>query len=235
MLRVSDLRVSYGAFKALHGVSLEVDEGEVVVIVGANGAGKTTTMKAIAGLLRTEHGEIALDGQRIERKNAREIVERGLCLVPEGRQLFPEMSVRENLLVGGQPWRSRKRVRANLAAMEERFPILGQRHGQAAGTLSGGEQQMLAIARGLMSEPRLLLLDEPSIGLSPILTSRIFSMVREINTMGISVLLVEQNVAQSLSLASRAYVIAEGRVVLQGDAREIRGHAEVKRAYLGES
>ncbi|TAM76998.1 ABC transporter ATP-binding protein [bacterium] len=234
MLSVRDLNVSYGDFKALHGVSLEVDEGETVVIVGANGAGKTTTMKSIAGILHVRSGEIQLCGERIERKSPREIVERGLVLVPEGRHLFAEMTVQENLLVGGQAVRSRRNLRANTAAMEERFPILGQRRSQAAGTLSGGEQQMLAVARALMSEPRIILMDEPSIGLSPLLTARIFAMVREINGMGITVVLVEQNVVQSLELATRAYVIAEGRVVLQGGAAEIRGHADVKRAYLGE-
>ncbi|TAM91869.1 ABC transporter ATP-binding protein [bacterium] len=235
MLSVRDLNVAYGDFIALHGVSLDVDEGEIVVIVGANGAGKTTTMNSIAGILHVRSGEILLDGEHLERKSPREIVERGLVLVPEGRHLFPEMTIQENLLVGGQAARSRRNLRVNLAAMEERFPILGQRRSQAAGTLSGGEQQMLAIARALMSEPRILLMDEPSIGLSPLLTARIFAMVQEINAMGITVVLVEQNVVQSLELATRAYVIAEGRVVLQGGAAEIRGHADVKRAYLGEA
>ncbi|TAM60851.1 ABC transporter ATP-binding protein [bacterium] len=235
MLSVRNLNVSYGDFKALHGVSLEVDEGEIVVIVGANGAGKTTTMNSIAGILRARSGEILLSGEHIERKSPREIVERGLVLVPEGRHLFAEMTVQENLLVGGQTARSRRRLHVNVRTMEERFPILGRRRGQAAGTLSGGEQQMLAIARALMSEPRILLMDEPSIGLSPLLTAQIFAMIREVNQTGITVILVEQNVVQSLALATRAYVIAEGRVVLQGLAAEIRGHADVKRAYLGEA
>ena len=235
LLKVRNLHVSYGDFKVLHGIDLDVEKGEIVVIVGANGAGKTTTMKAISGILHATDGTVELHGERIERKISREIVERGLVLVPEGRHIFPVMTVRENLLVGGQVSRSRARVHENLEKMEQRFPILGERFTQLAGTLSGGEQQMLAIARALMSEPEILLMDEPSIGLSPLMTLRVFEMVREINALGITVVLVEQNVVQSLELATRAYVIAEGRVVFHGPASEIRGHADVKRAYLGEA
>ena len=234
LLRVEDLHVNYGDFEALHGVSLEVDEGEIVTVIGANGAGKTTTLKAIAGLLPPRGGEIFFDGERVGGRSPRSLVERGIALSLEGRQLFPEMTVEENLLVGAEA-RAIRNARANLRAMFARLPRLAERRRQLAGTLSGGEQQMAAIARALMSEPRLLLLDEPSLGLAPLIVEQIFAWVREINSTGTTIVLVEQNVAQSLRLARHAYVLAEGRVALHGPAEEIARDADVKRAYLGQS
>ena len=234
LLRVENLHVNYGDFAALHGVSLEVEEGEIVAVIGSNGAGKTTTLKTVAGLLAPRAGEIFFDGERVDGRTPRNLVERGIALSLEGRQLFPEMTVEENLLVGAEARASRK-ARANLRAMFDRLPVLAQRRNQLAGTLSGGEQQMAAIARALMSEPRLLLLDEPSLGLAPLIVEQIFAWVREINAAGTTVVLVEQNVAQSLRLARHAYVLAEGRVALRGPADEIARDTDVKRAYLGQS
>jgi len=232
LLKVEDLYVNYGDFEAVHGVSLEVEEGEIVAIVGANGAGKSTTLRAISGLTPPRSGAISYAGERVDGFSPKDLVRRGIALVLEGRQLFPEMTVEDNLLVGAQA-RAGSRTRSNLDAMYQRLPRLAERRTQLAGTLSGGEQQMAAIARALMSEPRLLLLDEPSLGLAPVIVQQIFDWIRDIHKTGTTVLLVEQNVAASLQLARHAYVLAEGRVALHGPAEEIARDAGVRQAYLG--
>ncbi|MDI3299367.1 MAG: ABC transporter ATP-binding protein [Bacillota bacterium] len=223
----------YDEFQALWGVDLEVREGEVVTLLGANGAGKTTTLRVISGLLRPPSGGVRFAGREITGLPAHRIVELGIAHVPEGRQLFPLMSVEENLLLGGRVARVRARRPANLERMVELFPILGERRHQAAGTLSGGEQQMLAIARALMSEPRLLLLDEPSLGLAPRVTEEVFATVRSIAARGVTVLLVEQNVLEALEISDRGYVIEHGRIVRAGAAAELARDAAIREAYLG--
>jgi branched-chain amino acid transport system ATP-binding protein len=232
VLEVEDLVAGYGAVQVLHGVSLRVDAGQVVAVLGANGAGKTTLNKAISGLVRPRAGAIRFAGERIDRLSPGAIVARGLVHVPEGRRIFPNMSVRENLELG-----SYLRGRANRAQNLERvfaiFPRLQERTGQLAGTLSGGEQQMLAIGRGLMAEPRLLILDEPSLGLSPRLVEELFALIARIAGEGLSVMLVEQNVVQSLALADRAYVIENGAVAMAGPAAELAADPALERAYLG--
>jgi branched-chain amino acid transport system ATP-binding protein len=232
LLRIEDLHVAYGDFEAIHGVSLEIEEGSIVAILGANGAGKSTTLRAISGLTPPRSGTITYAGERVEGLLPRALVERGIALTPEGRQLFPSMSVEDNLLVGTEA-RATSRARENLKKMYDRLPILAERRSQLAGTLSGGEQQMAAIARALMSEPRLLLLDEPSLGLAPRIVQQIFDWVREIHQAGTTIILVEQNVASSLQLAQQAYVLAEGVVALHGPAEEIAVDAGVRQAYLG--
>jgi len=232
---MDDVRVAYGDFVALQGVSLTVDEGEIVAIIGANGAGKSTTRKAIAGLCGCRSGTIEFAAARIDGLGTGPLVERGIALVLEGRQLFAEMTLEENLLAGADVRRARAGARRVLAHMYERLPVLAERRNQLAGTLSGGEQQMAAIARALMSQPRLLLLDEPSLGLAPRMFAQIFAWIQEINRAGTTIVLVEQNVAQSLALARNAYVLAEGRVALAGTAEAIAGDAGVQRAYLGQS
>ena len=232
LLKVEDLHVNYGDFEAVHGVSLEVEEGEIVAMVGANGAGKSTTLRAISGLTPPRSGSITYAGERIDGSSPKDLVQRGIALVLEGRQLFPEMTVEDNLLVGSNT-RAGGNAQKNLRAMYERLPRLAERRMQLAGTLSGGEQQMAAIARALMSEPRLLLLDEPSLGLAPVIVQQIFDWIRAIHDMGTTVLLVEQNVAASLQLARHAYVLSEGRVALHGPAEEIARDAGVRQAYLG--
>lgn len=232
LLKVDDLHVNYGEFEAIHGVTLEVEEGEIVAIVGANGAGKSTTLRAISGLTPPRSGSITYAGERVDGLSPAELVQRGIALVLEGRQLFPEMTVEDNLLVGTNA-RAGGSAHKNLNAMYERLPRLAERRTQLAGTLSGGEQQMAAIARALMSEPRLLLLDEPSLGLAPVIVQQIFDWIRAIHDTGTTVLLVEQNVAASLQLARHAYVLSEGRVALHGPAEEIARDAGVRQAYLG--
>ena len=234
LLEVRDLEASYGDFKALHGVSFRVDPGEIVSIVGANGAGKTTTLKSLLGILRPQAGSIVLEGSRIDGARPSEIVERGLALVPEGRNLFGEMTVEENLAMGAHVPRVRRSARQALAGIYERFPMLVPMRRRPAGTLSGGQQQVVAIARALMSQPDILLMDEPSLGLAPKITLEVFALVREINARGIAVVLVEQNVVQALELASRAYVLSEGKTVMEGAAAVIRGDEDVKRRFLGE-
>jgi len=234
LLAVSGLEASYGDFMALHGVSFEIDRGEIVSVVGANGAGKTTTLKALLGILRPAAGTIVFDGERIDGRRPAEIVERGLALVPEGRNLFREMSVEDNLAMGAHVPRARRSMRTRMAQMFELFPLLRERRRQVAGTLSGGQQQIVAIARALMSDPAVLLMDEPSLGLAPKIVLELFELIRGINARGIAIVLVEQNVVQALELASRAYVISEGRTVLEGSAAAIRADADVKRRFLGE-
>jgi len=233
MLEVRDLQVAYGDQQVLWGVSLEVREGEVVAVVGPNGAGKTTTLLTIAGLLRPRGGQVAFLGSRIDGLPPQAIVERGLALVPEGRRLFGTMTVRENLLLGGYLPRVRPQRAARLAEVMDLFPVLADRRHQRAATLSGGEQQMLAIARALVARPRLLLLDEPSLGLAPRLVRRVFSLIREIAGGGVTVVVVEQNVFQVLEHADRAYVMSNGRVTASGPARELLAQDEIRRTYVG--
>jgi branched-chain amino acid transport system ATP-binding protein len=217
----------------VRGVSLEVRAGELVALVGANGAGKTTVLRALSGLLRPWSGEVWFDGTRIDGRPAHEIVAQGLGHIPEGRRLFPEMTVREHLELGAYPPRAKAVRRQTLEFVFQMFPVLRDRQRQLAGTLSGGEQQMLAIARGLMSRPRLLLLDEPSVGLAPLMVQRIFDVVAAIHREGIAVLLVEQNVQHALHVAGRAYVLENGAVVAEGEGRVLLQRDELRRAYLG--
>ncbi len=233
MLRVRELRVCYGRVPAVHDVSLEVEAGRITAVVGANGAGKSTLLRAIAGLNRVDRGSIELEGRRVERLAAHRRVPLGISLVPEGRHLFPRLTVQRNLELGAFTRRDRGEVAASLAFAFETFPVLAERRRQLAGTLSGGEQQMLAIARGLMSRPRLLLLDEPSWGVAPMLVARIFETVQAINRSGVSVLLVEQNVKRALSIAHRGAVIQTGRVAAAGTAEELLASDLVRKAYLG--
>ncbi len=233
MLRASSLHVSYGRVPAVHDVSLSLDEGSIVAVVGANGAGKSTVLRALAGLNRIDGGAIELDGRRIDGLPAHERVPLGISLVPEGRRLFPRLTVQRNLELGAFTRRDRREVNASLERALELFPVLAERRQQLAGTLSGGEQQMVAIARGLMSRPRILLLDEPSWGIAPILVNRIFETIAAVNRTGVAILLVEQNVKRALSIAHRATVIQTGRVVAEGTAEELLRSDLVRQAYLG--
>jgi branched-chain amino acid transport system ATP-binding protein len=233
VLAVTDLRAGYGDVPVLRGVSLEVGVGEIVALVGANGAGKTTALRAVAGLLAPSGGEVRLEGASLAGMPAHRIVARGLLLVPEGRRIFPSLTVLENLELGAYLPAAKARRAESLARALELFPVLAERRRQAAGTLSGGEQQMLAIGRSLMGRPRLLMLDEPSLGLAPLVADRIFEVVQRISGEGTPVLLVEQNVRRSLQIAHRAYVLEHGVVVLSGPARELEAHEDVRRAYLG--
>jgi branched-chain amino acid transport system ATP-binding protein len=233
VLQVENLNVYYGAIHALQGVSFKVNEGEIVTLIGANGAGKSTTLRTISGLLRSRTGSIRFRGQDIGTVPAEKIVRLGISQVPEGRKIFAPLSVRENLMMGAFTRDNQSEIAQTLERVYQSFPRLKERAGQFGGTLSGGEQQMLATARGLMSRPTLLLLDEPSMGLSPILVEEIFRIITEINRQGTSILLVEQNAQMALSVASRAYVLETGRIVLSGSAREIAENSQVKEAYLG--
>jgi len=233
VLRVRDLRVAYGRVVAVHDVSLEVEDGSIAAVVGANGAGKSTVLRAIAGLNRIEAGSIELDGRPIQGLRAHERVPLGISLVPEGRHLFPRLTVRRNLELGAHTRRDPREVASSLEMVLETFPALRERQEQLAGTLSGGEQQMVAIGRGLMSRPRLLLLDEPSWGIAPMLVNKIFETIAAINRSGVAVLLVEQNVKRALSIAHRAAVIQTGRLVAEGTGAELLGSDLVRRAYLG--
>jgi branched-chain amino acid transport system ATP-binding protein len=235
VLTISNLQVYYGAIRALDGVSLEVNQGEIVTMIGANGAGKSTTIRSISGLVRPSQGEITFEGRPLQRMRPHEIVTLGVGQSPEGRRVFANMSVHENLELGAYT-RSRHRdeVRADMDRIFKLFPRLKEREGQSAGTLSGGEQQMLAIGRALMAKPRLLLLDEPSLGLAPFLVQSIFQIIRDINAQGVTILLVEQNANQALRIAHRGYVLETGRVVLADSAANLLKDASVRKAYLGE-
>ena len=233
MLQVDNLNVYYGAIHALQGISFNVAEGEIVTLIGANGAGKSTTLRTLSGLLRSRTGSIAFRGQDISTLPAEKIVQRGISHVPEGRKIFAPLSVRENLMMGAYTRDDPGEIEQTLARVYVSFPRLKERLSQYGGTLSGGEQQMLATARGLMSKPSLMLLDEPSMGLSPILTEEIFRIIVEINKQGTSILLVEQNAQMALSIAQRAYVLETGRIILSGTAKEIADNPQVKTAYLG--
>jgi branched-chain amino acid transport system ATP-binding protein len=232
LLTIEGLHVSYGRIEALRGVTLDVDDGEIVTLLGANGAGKTTTLRTVSGLLHPTAGAVTFDGQRIDGLKAHEIVALGISHVPEGRRVFPRMSVIENLKMGA--YLRRGSLTADLERVFTLFPVLKDRRTQDGGTLSGGEQQMLAIGRALMGKPRLLLLDEPSMGLAPLIVTRIFEILGEINTQGTTILLVEQNAAQALQLAGRGYVLETGAVVLNDTADALLSDDRVRSAYLGE-
>ncbi len=232
LLAVDSLEVTYGETQILWGASFWVASGSITALVGSNGAGKTTTLKTIAGLLAPRGGRIVLAGEPIGGRPAREVVARGVSIVPEGGRIFPAMTVRENLQMGAYTPRARAAAEATMAEMFDLFPILRERRAAAAGTLSGGERQMLAIARGLMSRPRLLMLDEPSLGLAPAVVLRLYGVVRELNRQGLTILLVEQNVQHAIELAERTFVLEAGRIALSG-GRELKDNEEVRRAYLG--
>lgn len=232
MLKIQDLHVHYGAIHALKGVSLEVGQGEIVTIIGANGAGKSTLLRAISGLIKRSSGSINYSGQEISKTPSHQIVRRGLIHVPEGRRIFTQMTVYENLLLGAFA-RKDGDLKADIDRICSTFPRLRERFGQRAGTLSGGEQQMLAIGRGLMSRPKLLMLDEPSLGLAPFLVKEIFNIIESINSQGIPVLLVEQNAHRALEIAHRGYVIETGKIVLADDAKALLKNPAVQEAYLG--
>ncbi|AGE23546.1 branched-chain amino acid ABC transporter ATP-binding protein [Geobacillus sp. GHH01] len=233
MLKVDGIDVFYGNIHALKGVSLEVNKGEIVTLIGANGAGKTTLLKTISGLLRPKNGDIVYEGASIAGKAAQTIVKQGISHVPEGRRVFANMTVEENLELGAFLRKDKDGIQQDFAKVFQLFPRLEERRKQLAGTLSGGEQQMLAIGRALMARPKLLLLDEPSMGLAPLLVKTIFRIIQEINESGTTILLVEQNAHMALSIAHRAYVLESGRVVLSGTASELQASEQVKQAYLG--
>ena len=235
LLVLENVHTYYGNVHALKGISLTVEEGEIVTLIGANGAGKTTTLKTISGLVKPREGRVIFDGQELNRVPAHKIVYMGISHAPEGRKVFPTLTVEENLLLGAYSLgNNRKAIEANMERIFALFPRLAERKRQLAGTLSGGEQQMLAIGRALMSRPRLLLLDEPSLGLAPMLVRAIFETIKEINQQGVTILLVEQNARAALKLAHRAYVLETGRIVLSGPSHELMQDERVRKAYLGE-
>ena len=235
MLEVQDLHVFYGAIHALQGISFHLDEGEIVTLIGANGAGKSTTLKTISGLLRPRQGGITFEGTELTEVSAPKIVRLGIVHVPEGRKIFAPLTVRENLEMGAYTRKDAKSIEASMELVFDSFPRLKERLSQPGGTLSGGEQQMLAMGRGLMADPRLLLLDEPSMGLAPMLVEEIFRIIEDINAHGTSILLVEQNAAMALSIADRAYVLETGTNAFEGLAAEVADNPQVKEAYLGKA
>lgn len=233
MLEVKDLNVHYGVIHALKGISLEVRQGEIVALIGANGAGKTTLLHAISGIQKKSSGDILFEGSSLNKAGARKIVSQGITQVPEGRRIFSGMSVYENLMMGAFLRKDKEGIKADLKNIYSRFPILEKRSGQDASTLSGGEQQMLAMGRALMARPKILLLDEPSMGLAPILVKEIFRIIREINEQGTTILLVEQNARMALSIADRAYVMETGNIVSSGTGEELAQSPDIQKAYLG--
>jgi branched-chain amino acid transport system ATP-binding protein len=234
LLKVSDVSASYGPIQALRGVSLEVSEGQIVALLGANGAGKSTTLKVISGIIRPSGGSVEFQGQPIHRRSPESIVSMGISHVPEGRQLFTELTVEENLRLGAHTRRDRDGIKRDMDIVYQYFPLLAERRKQPAGSLSGGEQQMLAIGRGLMARPKLLLLDEPSLGLGPTLVQEIFQIIKTISREeGLTVLLVEQNATMALGVSRYGYVLETGRIVLEADAAELRENETVRRSYLG--
>ena len=233
MLVLEDVHVRYGAIAALRGISINVEQGETVALIGVNGAGKSTTLMTIAGVLKPTQGTITFAGQSIVGRSPEDIVRKGLALVPEGRRVFPGLTVEENLRLGAAIRPDRAAVQRDIDEMCTRFPVLGERLNQAAGTLSGGEQQQLAIARGLMSRPSLLMLDEPSLGLAPMLVAEIFELVAQLRETGVTILLVEQNVERALEIADRAYLLNTGQIEFEGPAEELRKRVDVVSAYLG--
>jgi branched-chain amino acid transport system ATP-binding protein len=232
-LELANVHTFYGNIHALQGVSINVQDGEIVTLIGANGAGKSTTLRTISGILEPREGEVKLDGQRINAMPAHQIVERGICQVPEGRRIFSRMTVRENLEMGAFSRKDKANIKGDLDRVFELFPRLQERVSQKGGTLSGGEQQMLAIGRALMARPRILLLDEPSMGLAPILVETIFNTIVEINQQGVTVLLVEQNAVMALQIAHRGYVLETGSIVLADSAESLRKNEDVQKTYLG--
>ena len=231
MLKVTDLQVYYGVIQALKGISFEVNEGEVIALIGANGAGKTTILHTVTGLINQKAGKIEFEGKDISHTPAYKIVAEGMAHVPEGRRVFAELSVYDNLMMGAYTRKDKKEIAETLAMVYKRFPRLEERKKQMAGTLSGGEQQMLAMGRALMSKPKIILMDEPSMGLSPIFVNEIFDIIKAVSASGTTVLLVEQN---ALSIADRAYVLETGKIILEGDAKVLMNDERVKKAYLGE-
>ena len=232
LLKIEDIHVFYGAIHAIKGISFEVNKDEIVTLIGANGAGKSTTLNTIAGLLKPRSGKITFDGKDLSAIHTHKIVSQGMALCPEGRRIFQQMTVRENLEMGGYT-RPKTEIPASLDEMFQRFPRLKEREKQIAGTLSGGEQQMLAMARALMSKPKLLMLDEPSMGLAPILVEQIFDIIKELHGAGVTILLVEQNAQMALSVADRAYVLETGKISMEGPADELLHNDAVRKAYLG--
>ena len=233
LLEIKDLRVHYGMAEALKGISVSVEEGEIVALIGANGAGKTTTLRTISGLKAPTSGEIWFRGKRIDGIPAHKIVKLGIAHIPEGRIVFAPMTVLDNLKMGAYLRKDKQQVARDLNAMYEHFPVLKERHNQLAGSLSGGEQQMLAVARALMASPQLLLMDEPSMGLSPVLVEEVGNIIKDIHKTGIGIILVEQNARMALELANKAYILAVGSIILEGDAKELANDERVKKAYLG--
>lgn len=233
MLKVEGLKVNYGMIEAVKGIDFEVHDGEIVALIGANGAGKTTTMHTISGLLKPSAGSISLDEKEVSRLPAHKIVELGIVQCPEGRRIFAQQSIEENLALGAYVRKDKKEIQTDMESVFELFPILKERRKQLAGTLSGGEQQMLAMARALMAKPKIMLLDEPSMGLSPLLVKEIFYIIKDINRQGVTVLLVEQNAKMALGIANRAYVLESGRISLSGTGEELLNSDSVKKAYLG--
>ena len=234
LLEIKDLEVNYGVIKAIKGVSFDVNEGEIIALIGANGAGKTTILHTITGLIQAKKGSIVFDGKELTKTPPHKIVSMGMAHVPEGRRIFQQLSVLENLKLGAYNRKDKSEIASTLKMVYERFPRLEERKNQVAGTLSGGEQQMLAMGRALMSKPRIILMDEPSMGLSPLLVSEIFDIIKVINESGTTVLLVEQNAKKALSIADRAYVLETGKITLSGDAKDLINDESVKKAYLGE-
>ena len=234
MLEVKDLYVSYGMIAALKGISFEVNEGEVIALIGANGAGKTTTLHTLTGLLHAKSGSITFDGKELTKTPAHKIVEMGIAHVPEGRRIFQNLTVLDNLKLGAFTRKDKAGIAKDIEEVYELFPRLAERKTQIAGTLSGGEQQMLAMGRALMSKPKIVVMDEPSMGLSPLLVSKIFEIIEMIRERGTTVLLVEQNAKKALAISDRAYVLETGKIVLSGDAHELMNNDSVKKAYLGE-
>lgn len=234
LLEIKDLEVNYGVIKAIKGVSFDVNEGDIIALIGANGAGKTTILHTITGLIQAKKGSIVFDGKELTKTPPHKIVSMGMAHVPEGRRIFQQLSVLENLKLGAYTRKDKSEIASTLKMVYERFPRLEERKNQVAGTLSGGEQQMLAMGRALMSKPRIILMDEPSMGLSPLLVSEIFDIIKVINESGTTVLLVEQNAKKALSIADRAYVLETGKITLSGDAKDLINDESVKKAYLGE-
>ena len=234
LLKVENLEVYYGVIRALKGISFEVGEGEIVTLLGANGAGKTTTMQSIMGLIHARSGSVTYDGKNITGLPSHKIVRMGMTQVPEGRRVFSELTVYENLLMGAYIEKDKAKIRHDIEEIYSVFPRLDERKNQVAGTLSGGEQQMLAMGRAMMSHPKLLMLDEPSMGLSPLFVGEIFKIIEQVNKQGVTILLVEQNAKKALSIANRAYVLETGRIVKSGDAKVLMNDEDIKKAYLGE-
>ena len=233
LLEVKNLTVNYGVIRALHGIDFEVNEGEIVTLIGANGAGKTTTMQSVVGLIPKSGGSVKFNGNEITKTPCHKIVHLGMTQVPEGRRIFQELTVYENLMMGAYSIKEKSGFKADIESVYERFPRLAERKNQIAGTLSGGEQQMLAMGRAIMSHPKLLMLDEPSMGLSPLLVDQVFEIIKDINKGGTTILLVEQNAGKSLAISDRAYVLENGKIVLTGTGKELSESEMVKKAYLG--
>lgn len=234
LLEVNNLQVNYGVIRAIKGISFEVNEGEIVSLIGANGAGKTTTMQSIMGLIPIKGGTVTYDGKVINKIPGHKLISMGMSQVPEGRRVFQELTVYENLIMGAYTQKNKKLIKEDIASVYERFPRLEERKNQIAGTLSGGEQQMLAMGRAIMSRPKLLMLDEPSMGLSPLLVDQVFDIIRDFHKSGTTVLLVEQNAKKALSISDRAYVLETGEIRFTGKGSELLNNEEVKKAYLGE-